>query len=52
MANMGMDVEDANVRSSIAIIDLADLRVQLDMRGIDKEVGLDGATYQAINQLS
>ena len=49
MANMGMDVEDANVRSSIAIIDLADLRVQLDARGIDKEVDWMG---QLIKQLT
>ncbi len=49
MANMGMDVDDANVRSSIAIIDLADLRVQLDARGIDKEVDWMG---QLIKQLT
>ena len=30
MAGMGMDVQDPRVRSKIAIIDLADLRVQLD----------------------
>ncbi|MEE3310007.1 MAG: RAD55 family ATPase, partial [Candidatus Thermoplasmatota archaeon] len=28
MANMGMNVDDPRVRSNIAIIDLADLRVQ------------------------
>ena len=39
MANMGMDIEDPKVRSSIAIIDLADLRVQLDKKKmLDSEV--------------
>ena len=31
MANMGMNVDDPRVRSNIAIIDLADLRVQYMM---------------------
>lgn len=50
MANMGMDIEDPKVRSSIAIIDLADLRVQLDNKKIlDSEVDWMG---QLIRQLT
>ena len=49
MANMGMDIEDPKVRSSIAIIDLADLRVQLDKKTIDAEVDWMG---QLIRQLT
>ena len=49
MANMGMDIEDPKVRSNIAIIDLADLRVQLDARGIETEVDWMG---QLIKQLT
>ena len=50
MANMGMDIEDPKVRSSIAIIDLADLRVQLDKKKmLDSEVDWMG---QLIRQLT
>ena len=50
MANMGMDIEDSKVRSSIAIIDLADLRVQLDKKKmLDSEVDWMG---QLIRQLT
>ena len=35
MANMGMNVDDPRVRSKIAIIDLADLRVKLHEQGDD-----------------
>ena len=45
MANMGMDVEDTNVRSSIAIIDLVDLRVH----GVEKDFDWMG---QLIKQLT
>ena len=38
MSNMGMNVEDARVRNRIAIIDLADLRVQLDEQGMSDRV--------------
>ena len=34
MANMGMNVDDPRARNRIAIIDLADLRVQLDEQGM------------------
>ena len=37
MSNMGMNVDDARVRNRIAIIDLADLRVQLDEQGMSIE---------------
>lgn len=49
MANMGMNVEDARVRNRIAIIDLADLRVQLDEQGMSKRVDWMG---QLIKQLT
>ncbi|GIS44676.1 MAG: hypothetical protein Ct9H90mP16_17460 [Candidatus Poseidoniales archaeon] len=51
MANMGMNVDDPRVRSNIAIIDLADLRVQLHDAGKTTS-GLDGATHQTVDQLS
>jgi len=38
MANMGMNVDDPRVRSNIAIIDLADLRVQLHEAGTADQV--------------
>ena len=38
MANMGMNVDDPRVRNRIAIIDLADLRVQLDEQGMSNRV--------------
>ena len=34
MSNMGMNVDDPRVRNRIAIIDLSDLRVQLDEQGM------------------
>jgi KaiC/GvpD/RAD55 family RecA-like ATPase len=49
MAGMGMDVQDPRVRSSIAIIDLADLRVQLDAQGMSDSVDWMG---QLIKQLA
>ena len=49
MAGMGMDVDDARVRSHIAIIDLADLRVQLDNQGVTQSVDWMG---QLIKQLA
>jgi len=49
MANMGMNVDDPRVRSNIAIIDLADLRVQLHDAGTAHEVDWMG---QLINQLT
>ncbi len=49
MAGMGMDVQDPRVRSSIAIIDLADLRVQLDAQGMSESVDWMG---QLIKQLA
>ena len=36
MSNMGMNVDDPRVRNRIAIIDLVDLRVQLDEQGMSK----------------
>ncbi len=49
MANMGMDVDDPRVRSNIAIIDLADLRVQLHEAGTANQVDWMG---QLIKQLT
>ena len=49
MANMGMNVEDPRVRNRIAIIDLADLRVQLDEQGMGNRVDWMG---QLIAQLT
>ena len=49
MANMGMNVEDPRVRNRIAIIDLADLRVQLDEQGMGNSVDWMG---QLIGQLT
>ena len=49
MSNMGMNVEDARVRNRIAIIDLADLRVQLDEQGMSDRVDWLG---QLIKQLT
>jgi circadian clock protein KaiC len=49
MANMGMDVDDPRVRSNIAIIDLADLRVQLHEAGTAHQVDWMG---QLIKQLT
>ena len=49
MANMGMNVEDPRVRNRIAIIDLADLRVQLDEQGMGNRVDWMG---QLIGQLT
>ena len=49
MAGMGMDVQDPRVRSRIAIIDLADLRVQLDSQGMTESVDWMG---QLIKQLA
>tara|TARA_B100001750_G_scaffold235620_1_gene238410 strand:+ start:69 stop:791 length:723 start_codon:yes stop_codon:yes gene_type:complete len=49
MAGMGMDVQDPRVRSRIAIIDLADLRVQLDAQGMSDSVDWMG---QLIKQLA
>ena len=49
MSNMGMNVEDARVRNRIAIIDLADLRVQLDEQGMSDRVDWMG---QLIKQLT
>jgi len=49
MKGMGMDVDDARVRSHIAIIDLADLRVQLDAQGVTQNVDWMG---QLIKQLA
>ncbi len=49
MAGMGMDVQDPRVRSRIAIIDLADLRVQLDSQGMTDSVDWMG---QLIKQLA
>ncbi len=49
MAGMGMDVSDPRVRSRIAIIDLADLRVQLDAQGMTDSVDWMG---QLIKQLA
>jgi circadian clock protein KaiC len=49
MAVMGMNVEDSRVRSNIAIIDLADLRVQLHAAGTADQVDWMG---QLIKQLT
>jgi len=49
MSNMGMNVDDARVRNRIAIIDLADLRVQLDEQGMSKRIDWMG---QLIKQLT
>jgi circadian clock protein KaiC len=49
MANMGMNVDDPRVRSNIAIIDLADLRVQLHDAGTAHQVDWMG---QLIKQLT
>jgi KaiC/GvpD/RAD55 family RecA-like ATPase len=49
MANMGMNVDDARVRNRIAIIDLSDLRVQLDEQGMTNRVDWMG---QLIKQLT
>ena len=49
MANMGMNVDDPRVRSNIAIIDLADLRVQLHDAGKTHQVDWMG---QLIKQLT
>ena len=49
MANMGMNIEDPRVRNRIAIIDLADLRVQLDEQGMGNRVDWMG---QLISQLT
>jgi KaiC/GvpD/RAD55 family RecA-like ATPase len=49
MAGMGMNVDDPRVRNRIAIIDLADLRVQLDEQGMAGKVDWMG---QLIKQLT
>jgi KaiC/GvpD/RAD55 family RecA-like ATPase len=49
MAGMGMNVDDPRVRNRIAIIDLADLRVQLDEQGMSGKVDWMG---QLIKQLT
>ena len=49
MANMGMNIEDPRVRNRVAIIDLADLRVQLDEQGMSGRVDWMG---QLIKQLT
>ena len=49
MAGMGMNVDDPRVRNRIAIIDLADLRVQLDEQGMSGRVDWMG---QLIKQLA
>tara|TARA_B000000441_G_C21713089_1_gene333826 strand:- start:143 stop:862 length:720 start_codon:yes stop_codon:yes gene_type:complete len=49
MSNMGMNVDDARVRNRIAIIDLADLRVQLDEQGMSNIIDWMG---QLIKQLT
>ena len=49
MAGMSMDVADPQVRSNIAIIDLADLRVQLHNKGLGKDIDWMG---QLIKQLT
>ena len=48
-SNMGMNVDDARVRNRIAIIDLADLRVQLDEQGMSNRIDWMG---QLIKQLT
>tara|TARA_B100000989_G_scaffold45444_2_gene29088 strand:- start:1808 stop:2527 length:720 start_codon:yes stop_codon:yes gene_type:complete len=49
MSNMGMNVDDARVRNRIAIIDLSDLRVQLDEQGMSNRIDWMG---QLIKQLT
>ena len=49
MSGMGMNVDDPRVRNRIAIIDLADLRVQLDEQGMSGKVDWMG---QLIKQLT
>ena len=49
MSNMGMNVDDVRVRNRIAIIDLADLRVQLDQQGMNNRIDWMG---QLIKQLT
>ncbi len=49
MSNMGMNVDDPRVRNRIAIIDLSDLRVQLDEQGMSNGVDWMG---QLIKQLT
>lgn len=49
MSGMGMNVDDPRVRNRIAIIDLADLRVQLDEQGMSGKVDWMG---QLIKQLA
>ena len=49
MSNMGMNVDDPSVRNRIAIIDLSDLRVQLDEQGMSNRIDWMG---QLIKQLT
>ena len=49
MSNMGKNVDDPRVRNRIAIIDLSDLRVQLDEQGMSNRVDWMG---QLIKQLT
>ena len=49
MSNMGMNVDDPRVRNRIAIIDLSDLRVQLDEQGVSDRIDWMG---QLIKQLT
>ena len=49
MSNMGMNVDDPRVRNRIAIIDLSDLRVQLDEQGMSNRIDWMG---QLIKQLT
>ncbi len=48
MAGMGMDVDDPRVRNRIAVIDLADLRVQLDKQHMTDKIDWMG---QLLRQL-
>ena len=49
MSNMGMNIDDKRVSNRIAIIDLSDLRVQLDEQGMSSRVDWMG---QLIKQLT
>ena len=50
MRLMGMDVEDPRVRNRIAVIDLADLRVQLDKQGMSDKIDWTGQLMRQIQK--
>ena len=50
MRLMGMDVEDPRVRNRIAIIDLSDLRMQLDKQGMTDKIDWTGQLLRQIQK--